>query len=215
MWEPNGLGRDFLVEKWAVRWNVDLVAGADEVGRGALAGPLVAAAVLFSARELLQNRSFLGGLRDSKKLSPRARVQAAREIACMAKDWVVVFVPPWEVDEKGIQRCNREALAAALLSVHPEPELCVVDHLSPGSLPFPCLEFSRGEDKSAAVAAASILAKVVRDGIMVNLSLLYPGYGWERNKGYGTEDHLKAIREKGITPAHRWSYHGVSQGVLW
>lgn len=192
-----------------------LVAGADEVGRGALAGPLTAAAVLFEVESLLDDEALLRVLRDSKKMTPMARVNAAREIMRKALDWAVVFVPPWEVDEKGIQRCNREALGEALLSLRPRPRISVVDHISLGEHPLPLLELSKAEDKSAAVAAASILAKVSRDGVMISLSLLYPGYGWEKNKGYGTEDHLEALRTKGCTPLHRYSYRAVAQQSLW
>jgi len=204
----------FPLERWAARRGFELVAGADEVGRGALAGPLVAAAVLFPTESLMEDVFLLGILGDSKGMTPMARVKAAREILKRALDWSVVFVPPWEVDEKGIQECNREALAEALLALRPRPELAVVDYLSPrsfGEFPLPHLELVRGEEKSAAVAAASILAKVCRDGTMINLSLLYPGYGWERNKGYGTQDHWAAMREKGVTPLHRLSYRGVGQ----
>lgn len=215
MGESAGFADRFPVESWAVQWGIELVAGADEVGRGALAGPLVAAAVLLPTRALLRDDSFLRGIRDSKKMAPGARIRAAKEIMRRALDWVLVYIPPWEVDQQGVQECNREGLARALLSLRPEPQLSVVDHLYPGELPFPCLGLSKGEDRSLAVAAASILAKVARDATMINLSFLYPGYGWERNKGYGTEDHLRAIRERGTTPAHRQSFRSVAQMSLW
>ncbi len=176
------------------------VAGADEAGRGALAGPLVAAAVL------LNPDARLTGVRDSKLLSPVRREELVGVIEKEALAVSVARVEPEEVDELGVGRANLKALGEALRPLVERAEFILVDGFAPGGLSRPCLGVKKGDRVSRAVAAASVLAKVARDSIMLELDLEHPGYGFARNKGYGTGQHLEALRRLGPSPVHRRSF---------
>jgi ribonuclease HII len=186
-----------------------MVAGADEVGRGCLAGPLVAAAVLFSYRP--QRREWerpLEGLDDSKRLSPAARKRLfAAILEAAVRVWVVV-VPAAESDRIGLQAANlvalRRALEGACEGVDPPPLRLVDGFKLPGA---PSARQLLGGDRtSAAVAAASVVAKVVRDRHMELAGRLYPGWGFERHVGYPTPGHREAIARLGLSPLHRRSF---------
>ena len=177
------------------------LAGADEAGRGALAGPIVAAAVVLGEREVI-------GLNDSKVLSAEVRDGLLREVLGAARAVSVVAYPAWWIDRSGVGAANREALGRALEAVSSHAGCALAD----GNLKLgPAVEcVPRADARSAAVAAASIVAKVLRDGAMQTLSEEYSPYGFERNRGYGTLEHRLALREAGPCRVHRLSYAGVA-----
>ncbi len=185
-----------------------LLAGADEAGRGALAGPLVAAAVI------LPEGMALKGLRDSKKLTPARREALYSEIARLAVAWNWACLSPEEIDGSGIQEANRQALREAVLGLEPLPELVMVDWLEIPGLGIPQRGLPGGDGLIPCISAASVMAKVIRDRLMRQLDLLFPGYGFARHKGYATAEHLEALRERGPCPLHRRSYMPVSQSRL-
>jgi ribonuclease HII len=177
------------------------LAGADEAGRGALAGPLVAAAVVLGEDEIL-------GLDDSKALRADLREELYGEVLEGAGAVCVVAFPAWWIDRHGVGAANREALRRALEGLLP----CSGCSLADGNLRLgPEVEcLPRADCKSAAVAAASVVAKVLRDGAMRALARAHPGYGFERNRGYGTPEHCAFLREVGPCRVHRLSYAGVA-----
>ena len=184
------------------------VAGADEAGRGCLAGPLVAAAVCFDLERL--NTKRLGGLDDSKKVPPPLRDELAAAICATAAAVSVVIVPADQIDRRGLHRSNLHALARALETLEPVPEVALTDGFS---LPVCGLEHQRvigGDRTSAAVAAASIIAKTTRDRFMHDQAHSYPDYGFEHHVGYITPDHSDAVRRLGVTPLHRRSFQAMA-----
>ncbi len=177
------------------------LAGADEAGRGAFAGPLVAAAVVLGETEV-------AGINDSKSLRPALREELYGEVLKGAEAFSLASFPAWWIDAHGISAANREALRRALEGVRPYCRCSLAD----GNLKLgPEIECRpKADSRSAAVAAASVLAKVLRDRAMLDLAERYPAYGFERNKGYGTREHRVALREAGPCLVHRLSYSGVS-----
>ncbi len=176
------------------------LAGADEAGRGAFAGPLVAAAAVLGETEV-------SGINDSKALSPALREELYSEVLEGAEALSFVAFPAWWIDAHGVGAANREALRRVLELVRPYCECSLAD----GKFKLDDeIECRPGADsKSAAVAAASVMAKVLRDGAMLALARPHPEYGFERNKGYGTREHRASLREAGPCRAHRLSYAGV------
>ncbi len=181
------------------------MAGLDEVGRGPLAGPLVASAVLL-------HRPCLNVLiDDSKCLTPEAREMAYRAILPCA-DIGVGFVVPEEIDRIGIHRATALAMLRALRRLPVPPTLLLIDGpWVPGGCPVDALPIIDGDAKSFHIAAASIVAKVIRDRMMVRLHTILPEYGFLRHKGYGTPEHLGALRAIGASSFHRFSFRPVSQ----
>lgn len=177
------------------------LAGADEAGRGALAGPLVAAAVVLGEAEIY-------GINDSKALQGGLREELYREVLDGAGAVSVVSFPAWWIDEYGVGAANREALKRALEGVRPYAGCVLADGNLRLGPEFECL--ARADGKSAAVAAASIVAKVLRDGAMRALAREHTAYGFERNRGYGTPEHRMSLREAGPCRVHRLSYAGVA-----
>ena len=176
------------------------LAGADEAGRGALAGPLVAAAVVLGEGEI-------SGINDSKALGKAVRERVFGEVLIGARAVSVVSYPAWWIDRHGLGRANREALTRALDLLEPEAGCSLADgNLSLGT-GVECLP--KADAKSAAVAASSVVAKVLRDGAMGALCERHAGYGFERNAGYGTAQHRLALSELGPCRVHRLSYAGV------
>lgn len=187
------------------------VAGVDEVGRGALAGPLVAAAVILPAEARLP------GLRDSKLCTRQQREKLAEEIKEEAVAYSIVRVRPDRIDRRGLQRCNLEALRRALKGLAVMPDYVLLDAFRLRRLPWPGLAVKKADVVSRSVAAASIVAKVARDAAMRRYHRRFPGYGFSTNVGYATPEHWEALSRLGPCAIHRRSFYGVtgfsSEGV--
>ena len=182
-----------------------LEAGCDEVGRGCIAGPVVAAAVI------LAKDYFHPFLNDSKKVTPKRRVLLAAEIKQVAIAWALGEASHEEIDELNIVQASYLAMHRAIQKLSPQPKLLIIDgkyFVAYATIPHQCIV--GGDAKFNAIAAASILAKTYRDEYMHGLARNYPGYAWEANVGYPTREHLEAIRKKGITPYHRKTFKLLS-----
>ena len=180
-----------------------MVAGVDEVGRGCLAGPVVAASVI------LDPDWPLSGLRDSKQLRPDARARLAAAVARRALACGLGVVDAAEIDRTDILRATLEAMRRAVRALRFRPDFLLVDALRIPGIGIPHDGIVGGDRISASIAAASIVAKVYRDGLMRSFHPLYPRYRFDANKGYGTNDHLQALRRHGATPLHRLTFRGV------
>lgn len=183
------------------------VAGADEAGRGALAGPLVAAAVV------LPDGFDPDGIDDSKVLTPNQR-EAAYERIVEAALFAVAKVEPAMIDRRGLHRSNVALLRRCIRALEPAPEYALTDGFPVPRMPCPSLAIKKGDAVAVCVAAASIVAKVTRDRIMVRLHRRYPQFGFDHNKGYGTPEHLEVLDRLGPTPIHRLSFACVGQAPL-
>ena len=179
------------------------IAGVDEVGRGCLAGPVVAAAVILDPARRPR------GLRDSKQLAAAERERLASAIAMTAVAIALGVVDSIEIDRTDILRATFEAMTRALEGLRVRPDYLLVDAVRIPVIPIPQEGLIRGDSRSASIAAASIVAKVYRDALMRSLHPLYPEYRFDANKGYGTRDHLSALRRLGATPLHRTTFRGV------
>jgi len=199
--ELTSLQRSLHEQGWVV------IAGIDEVGRGALAGPVTAAAVVLGTEVAIE------GIDDSKRLTPERRRALDLIIRDVATSVSVAHVWPDRIDSLGIQQATRMAMLGAL-----EPLRGTVDHVIIDGLPIqlgvPATAVVKGDSRVAAVAAASIVAKVARDALMVELDAEYPGYGLAHNKGYGSPDHLLCLAANGPTSVHRRSFAPCSQTQL-
>jgi len=176
------------------------VAGVDEVGVGPLAGPVVAAAVVF------EPGSEIHGVDDSKKLSAERRMALAVEIRRLAVAWSVVRVEPEEIDRINVLQASLTAMRRAVLLLDPRPEHVLVDGRAIPQLTIPQETWIKGDARCFAIAAASILAKTSRDAMMVGYDDEFPGYGFASHKGYPTAAHREAIRQLGPSPIHRQSF---------
>ena len=185
-----------------------VVAGVDEVGRGALCGPVVAAAVVLGDGFDVQ------GLDDSKRLTRRRRETLAARIRAHARGVGVGLAEPDEIDRVNILKATLLAMRRAVLSLPEKPDLLLVDALTIPGLEAEQLPIVKGDALSVSIAAASIVAKVARDALMRELDGRHPGYGLARNMGYGSEGHLEALRRLGPTSVHRRSFNGTTQGWL-
>lgn len=181
-------------------------AGVDEVGRGPLAGPVVAAAVILPA-------SRARGLADSKKLSARRREALAEEIRSTALCWGLGRAEVEEIDALNILRASHLAMQRAVAALDVVPEMLLVDGNLLPSFAVPAVALIKGDDRVQEISAASIIAKVARDQEMVALAEKYPGYGFERHKGYGTAEHRAALKRLGPTPIHRRSFAPVREAI--
>lgn len=181
------------------------VAGADEAGRGACAGPLVVAAVVLPAGR----RGEVPGLADSKLLSPAAREKAYGEVVRRAVAWSVVVVAPQEVDRSGLHVMNLRAMRQAVARLDPGASYVLTDGFAVPGLPAPALAVWKGDRVAACVAAASVIAKVTRDRLMVDLHADFPAYGFDVHKGYATQEHQRAMARHGPCTEHRFSYVNV------
>ncbi len=183
-----------------------VIAGIDEAGRGPLAGPVSAAAVVLPegfAHELLD---------DSKKLTEKRREKLYEELTGREDVlWSLSYAEPEEIDAINILKATHAAMARAAQSLKKLPDYCLIDGLPVPAFPIQSEGIVKGDGKSLSIAAASIIAKVSRDRRMVEYAEKYPGYGFERHKGYGTKQHLEALRKLGPCPIHRRSFAPVSQ----
>lgn len=179
-----------------------LVVGLDEVGRGAVAGPLAVGAVV------LPPDSRIAGLNDSKQLTPDERERVATDIKSQAVCWAVYYVEPDEIDSSGMSASLRKAFKGALASIEDQgvlPQVVLVDG-NPLGIDDREVNVVKGDAKSASIAAASIVAKVTRDDLMRQLSEQFPPYGFFENKGYASADHIQAIRDRGVSSVHRKTF---------
>ena len=182
------------------------VAGADEAGRGACAGPLVVAAVGLPAGRAGE----VPGLADSKLLTPAARERVFAAVTEVAVSLAVVVIEPDEIDSLGLHVCNLGGMRRALAALAPAPEYVLTDGFGVDGLSAPGLAVWKGDRVAACVAAASVVAKVTRDRIMVDLDAAWPGYGFAVHKGYVTRDHAAALERYGPCRQHRFSYANVA-----
>lgn len=182
-----------------------LVAGIDEAGRGPLAGPVVAAACILPARFALP------GLNDSKKLTESRRGKLFQQIQSQALDYAIASAEPAEIDALNILQATKLAMKRAVEGLKTRPQHLLIDAVELPALNLPQISIINGDGLSASIAAASILAKVTRDRLMSELHNIYPEYGFAKNKGYGTAEHIKALQNRGPCPIHRRSFAPVGQ----
>jgi ribonuclease HII len=187
--------------------SVVLIAGVDEVGRGALAGPVYAAAVILNPNMPIK------GLADSKKLTALRREKLAVLIREQALCWAVASASVEEVDAINILQASLLAMQRAVMQLNPAPSRVLVDGRDAPAVEYPVQTIIGGDASEPAISAASILAKVARDQLMCELDAHYPGYGFASHKGYGTQQHLKALDTQGICLIHRRSYAPVASRV--
>lgn len=182
---------------------VELLGGVDEAGRGALAGPVVAAAVVLGPGVLIP------GVDDSKKLSAADREACVPRVLAAARTWAVAAASAAEVDRIDVLRATHLAMRRALAGLSIRPQFLVLDHVRLADDPTPALSIPRADSTSLCVAAASILAKVARDRLMARLDAEFPGYGLAMHKGYGTAAHWAALEREGPSAIHRITFRGV------
>ncbi|HEX6232536.1 MAG TPA: ribonuclease HII [Jiangellaceae bacterium] len=185
------------------------VAGADEAGRGACAGPLVAAAAILAGGR----RGEIPGLADSKLLTPLARERVYAEVVARTAAWSVVVVPADQVDRIGLHVANVQAMRRALAKLDVEPQYVLTDGFPVAGLGVPGLAMWKGDQVAACIAAASVIAKVTRDRIMTELHESWPQYDFATHKGYVTPEHQRALTEHGPCPVHRRSYVNVARAA--
>lgn len=182
------------------------ICGVDEAGRGPIAGPVVAAAVI------LDDDNPIKGLKDSKKLTPIQREKLFKEINSKALAVAVSIVEPEDIDRINILEASRRAMGLAINNLKIEPDYILTDYMDVSIYTkTPFLSLIKGDNISSSIAAASIVAKVKRDKIMVKFAKMYSGYGFETHKGYPTKKHLEALKILGITPIHRKSFNPVKK----
>jgi ribonuclease HII len=194
-----------MSDLFAVHYDGLALAGVDEVGRGPLAGDVVAAAVILDPQRPIV------GLRDSKKLSAARRQELALQIRERALAWSVASASVAEIDELNILQASLLAMHRAVLALHPQPEYVLVDGNRLPRWHYASQPVVGGDDLVPAIAAASILAKVHRDSALIALEVQYPGYGFASHKGYPTAAHLQALHTHGVTPVHRRSFAPVKK----
>ncbi|MFN8161407.1 MAG: ribonuclease HII [Solirubrobacterales bacterium] len=191
------------------------MAGADEAGRGSLAGPLVAAGVLIDHRALgLSDRRALAGLHDSKQMTAELRGELYPKVLRAAARVSVVFRCVRGIDERGLHVTNVEALATALLRLEAPGAVHLVDGFRLPGCPLPHTAVVKGDSTSAAIAAASVIAKVSRDRYMHEAAARHPEWEFDENVGYSTPEHREAIARSGISPLHRRSFQSVAYSQL-
>ena len=192
------------IENALGRWGFARIAGVDEVGRGCLAGPVMAGAVV------LDPGHHIAGLRDSKVLSAAQRERLCQSIMRHALGWSVSAVEPADIDRLNIHRASLQAMRRAVLALVPLPDLVLVDAFRIPDLPMAQRGVVHGDARCSAIAAASIVAKVLRDRLMADLHEADPRYGFDRHKGYATPEHLRAVARYGYSAAHRRSFRPAS-----
>lgn len=184
------------------RQGVTLIAGIDEAGRGPLAGPVVAAAVILKKGVIMHH------VDDSKALTEKQRQRALEEIKANALSIGIAVVSPEEIDRINIYRAAKQAMISAIQQLKIKPEYLLIDHM-PIELDIPSTSIVKGDALSVSIAAASIVAKTTRDAYMMEMDKVFPHYGFRNHKGYPTKEHLHALETYGITPIHRKTFKPV------
>ena len=203
------MGAPYRYEGRAWRSGLKQVAGVDEAGRGPLAGPVIAAAVILDPERRIK------GLDDSKLLTATQRESLFEQILERARGVATGIADPQTIDRVNILEATRLAMCEALGKLPLRPDLVLIDALRLPALTCPQKALIRGDNRSASIAAASIVAKVTRDRLMLEADARFPQYGFCRHKGYPTPEHRAALRKHGACPIHRRTFHGVScQGEL-
>lgn len=199
---------DFQFERKACTQGYRNIAGLDEVGRGALFGPVVAAAVMFS-QEQIESRicGWLDEVDDSKKISPRKRKYLCRQILICADSVGWGVVSNQEIDKNNIHWASLEAMRKAITNMPQSPDFLLVDGFKLNNVNYPQEQILQGDQKSTSIAAASIVAKVLRDEMIIHLDRIFEGYGLAKNKGYGTKTHFAALKDWGPSVCHRLSFN--------
>ncbi|WP_375573622.1 ribonuclease HII [Seohaeicola saemankumensis] len=196
-------GPDFSFEDALIAQGLTRIAGVDEVGRGPLAGPVTAAAVVLDPAGLPE------GLNDSKLLTARRR-EALREAIMTSAEVSIAHASVAEIDDLNILRASHLAMERAIAGLARPPDHVLIDgNLIPRGLTLPATAIVKGDARSLSIAAASIVAKITRDAIMWDLAQQFPGYGWEANAGYPSKSHRSALQDLGVTPHHRRSFKPV------
>ena len=202
---------DFSLEESLGLSTSAVIVGVDEVGRGPLAGPVTAAAVFFDRQKITSD--LLTKIDDSKKIAQKKRATISKQIESIAIIGIG-WASSGEIDQLNILEATMLAMQRAIFSLQKQiildPDYILIDGNKVPCLDFPSKAIVRGDEKSLSIAAASIVAKSKRDAFMTSLSKLYPGYGWEKNAGYGTREHLAAIEREGITVHHRRSFKPIA-----
>lgn len=187
-------------ENYLISKNIRYIAGIDEVGRGPLAGPVYAAAVI------LDNSIIIPGIKDSKKLSPKAREKLSVEIKKKSIAYSIGYANVEEIDSLNILNATKLAMRRAIGGLKIKPQYILIDALTLDDINIPQKGIIKGDDLSVSIGAASIIAKVERDKLMDELSLKYPEYMLDKNKGYGTSEHIASIKKYGICKIHRKTF---------
>ena len=194
---------DFEKDQW--QRGCQLVAGLDEAGRGALAGPLYAAAVILTFDDFELEKKLLG-VKDSKQMTPFERDQMAAVIKVVAVDFAVAWVEPGEIDSLGMAKAGRLVFLRAVNGLKQPPAHLLIDYFKLPEVKIPQTSLVKGDQRSLSIACASVIAKQARDQYMVEISADYPGYHFDQNKGYGSPEHLQAIDDLRLCPLHRHSF---------
>ena len=200
----------FAEEQRLAEQGYRFIAGIDEVGRGPLAGPVVAAAVILHPN---LDARWLTLVRDSKQLTPRRREFLSLLIEEAAIGIGIGLLPPDAIDAQGIMRATRLAMCSAVENLPHPPDFLLIDHIRLPELSVPQKNITRGDSLSLSIACASIVAKVTRDRIMTALDEAYPNYGFARHKGYATREHLSNLRRWGVCPIHRRCFAPVMERI--
>lgn len=190
-------------EQQAYQYGYKYIAGIDEVGRGPLAGPVAAAAVI------LPEDFYLAGVNDSKKISEKKRLQLVEQIKEKAVSWAVAMVSPQYIDRENILNSTLEAMRMAVQELRPRPDFLLIDAVKIPDIDVKQYSIIKGDSLSISIACASIIAKVERDRVMQAYDLIYPGYGMAKHKGYGTRQHIEAIHKQGPCPIHRRTFEPI------
>lgn len=196
-----------MIDKKLQKSGIKRIAGVDEAGRGACAGPLVVAAVILADLE----NSLLEEVRDSKELSPAKREKLFPQILDNSISYSIIEISPFEIDEKGLHKCNIEGMRRAINSLTVQPDYVLTDGYEVPGLSIANLAVWKGDQVALSISAASIIAKVHRDRLMTELDREFPGYRLSEHKGYATAAHDTALRELGVSSIHRRSYSNIAK----
>ena len=195
-----------MIEEKLIAAGISHIAGVDEAGRGACAGPLVVAAVILRDPQ----DSILSEVRDSKELTPRKREELFKIIITASTTYAIIEIPPEEIDATGLHKSNLEGMRRAISALKIEPQYVLTDGYAIEGLSVPSLAVWKGDQVAITISAASILAKVYRDRVMDMYDDKYPGYGFASHKGYVTRSHQKSLSQLGVSEIHRRSYANIA-----